>query len=104
MFSSNRNSIVSRLALLVSLVRNSIMAKMTLLVTLASSLVFAIIVVYSYNYSHDIIRREAEQNARNLTLSETRKIEQVFRSLSKVPKGLAEYLRIHPCDFQSIQR
>lgn len=83
---------------MISRVRNSIVSKMTLLVMGGTSVVFALVVAYSYTYSRKIILEEAEQNARNLTLSVTRRIEQEFRAVRKVPEGLAEYLRINPCD------
>ena len=83
---------------MISGVTRSIAAKMTLLVLLGSSFVLVVIVAYNYIYSKDLILQEAKQYARNLTLSVTRRIEQEFRSLEKVPEGLAEYLRIHPCD------
>lgn len=79
-------------------VRDSIVSKMTLLVLAGASLVLALVVAYSYTYSREIILRESEQNARNLTLSVARRIEQEFRAVSKVPTGLAEFLKILPPD------
>jgi class 3 adenylate cyclase/HAMP domain-containing protein len=83
---------------MISWVRNSIVSKITLLVLGGASLVLAMVVAYSYTYSREIILRASEQNARNLTLSLARRIEQEFRAVSKVPADLAEFLEILPPD------
>ncbi len=78
--------------------RDSIVWRMTLLVMGGASLVFAFMVSYSYIYSRQIILKEAEKNARNLTLSVSRRIEQEFRSAEQVPRGLAQFLEIQGCE------
>ncbi len=78
--------------------RDSIVWRITLLVMGGTSLVFALVVTYSYTYSRHIILREAEKNARNLTLSVARRIEQEFRAVEHAPAGLARYLEIRGCD------
>ncbi len=83
---------------MISRMRNSIVSKMTVLVTGGASLVFALVVGYSYLYSRRIILDEAEQNARNLTLSVARRIEQEFRAVGKIPEGLARFLETQPCE------
>ena len=72
--------------------RSSIALKLTFLVLGGASLVFALIMVYSYTSSREIILKEAENSARNLTLSVARRIEQEFRAVAKVPESLAVFL------------
>ncbi|MCP4020789.1 MAG: HAMP domain-containing protein [Desulfobacteraceae bacterium] len=83
---------------MVSHIRDSIVTKITFLVMGATSLVLGGVVAYSYISSRNIILAEAEQTARNLTLSVARRIEQEFRSVAKVPEGLATYLEVNPCE------
>ncbi len=66
--------------------------KMTVLVLGATSIIFGIIISYSYYYSRNIILDEAQQHALNLTLSVARKIEQEFRSAAKIAQNLARFL------------
>ena len=72
---------------------NSITFKMTLLVLGCTSLVFSIILGYSYSYSRKIILNEAEMKARNLTLSVANKIEQEFRAVTKVSQHIVSFLK-----------
>ncbi len=72
---------------------NSITFKMTFMVLGGTSLVFALVLSYSYHYSRKIIFEEAEMKARNLALSVANKIEQEFRAVAKVPRHLASFLR-----------
>ena len=58
----------------------SIAFKMTLLVLGGTSIVFALVQGYSYRYAKEILLKEAERNARNLTLSVSNRIEQEFRA------------------------
>jgi len=74
---------------------SSITFKMTLLVLGGTSLVFALVLGYSYYYSRKIILEEAEMKARNLALSVANKIEQEFRAVTKVPRHLASLLKIN---------
>ncbi|MEW6137136.1 MAG: adenylate/guanylate cyclase domain-containing protein [Thermodesulfobacteriota bacterium] len=77
---------------MISWLTDSIVSKITLLVMGGTSLVLGLVLAHSYTSSRDIILRESEQNARNLTLSVARRIEQEFRAVSKVPAGMAEYV------------
>lgn len=80
--------------------RSSIAVKMGLLILGGTSLVLAVILAYSYSYSRKIILADAERNAKNLTLSVARRIEQEFRAVEKVPRNLAYFLQIRPCRTQ----
>ncbi len=60
---------------------NSIALKMTLLVLGGTSIVFSLVLAYSYYSSKRIILNDAEQNAKNLALSVARRIEQEFRTV-----------------------
>lgn len=77
---------------------------MTLLVLLGSAAVLAFILMYNYASSRAIILDDAEENARNLTLSMARKIEQEFRAVAKVPKNLAVFLETNSCDKEGLLR
>jgi class 3 adenylate cyclase len=77
--------------------RSSIALKMGLLILGGTSLVLAVVLGYSYSYSRKIILADAEKNAKNLTLSVARRIEQEFRAVKKVPLNLAYFLQVHPC-------
>lgn len=76
--------------------RESILFKMALLVLGGTSIVFGLVLVYSYTYSRKIILSEAEKTARNLALSVARLTEQEFRAVAKVPENLARVLEIRP--------
>ena len=66
---------------------------MTLLVLGGTSLVFALVLGYSYYYSRKIILEEAEMEARNLALSVANKIEQEFRAVTKVSQHIVSFLK-----------
>jgi len=83
-------------------IRSSITLKMALLVLGGTSIVFALLLTYSYYYSREIILGEAEKNARNLSLSVARRIEQEFRAVAKVPENFAGYLQTHHCDERTL--
>ena len=83
---------------------SSIGLKITVLVLCGASLVFALALAYSYSYSRRIILDEAEKNARSLTLSVARRIEQEFRAAAKVPKGLAAVLEASNPDKETLLR
>lgn len=82
--------------------RSSIGVKITLLVLCGTSVVFALALAYSYSYSRKIMFDEAERNARNLTLSVARRIEQEFRAVEKVPEHLAIFLEAGTWDKDSL--
>ncbi len=63
-----------------------------------TSLVFSALLIYGDIYSRQIILREAEKRARHLTLSVARRIEQEFRSVSKVAQTLASTIETASLD------
>ncbi len=71
--------------------------KLTIAVLGLTSLIFVGIITYSHVYTQRIMLKQAEKSARNLALSVAWRIEQEFRSVAKVPEGLAHYLEIRPC-------
>lgn len=81
---------------------NSIGLKIALLVLCGTSVVFALALGYSYRYSQAIILEDAEANARNLTLSVARRIEQEFRAAQKVPKHLCAVLESGHVDKETL--
>jgi class 3 adenylate cyclase len=83
---------------------SSITFKMTLLVLGGTIVVFALVLAYSYMSSREIILAEAEKNARNLTLSVARRVEQEFRAVAKVPESFARFLENSPCDKETLHR
>jgi class 3 adenylate cyclase len=83
---------------------NSIALKMTLLVLGGTSIVCSLVLAYSYYSSKKIILNEVEKNARNLTLSVARRIEQEFRAVEKVPLGTACFLETTKWDKESLLR
>ncbi len=83
---------------------NSIALKMTLLVLGGTSIVCSLILAYSYYSSRKIILNAVEKNARNLTLSAARRIEQEFRAVEKVPQGIACFLETTKWNKESLLR
>ena len=83
---------------------NSITFKMTLLVLGGTSLVFALVLGYSYSYSRKIILNEAEMKARNLTLSVANKIEQEFRAITKIPQHIVSFLKTNDYNKTTLDR
>jgi sigma-B regulation protein RsbU (phosphoserine phosphatase) len=77
---------------------------MTLLVLGCTSLVFALVLGYTYSYSRKIILEEAEMKARNLTLSVANKIEQEFRAVTKVPQHLVSFLKTNDYNKTTLNR
>lgn len=84
--------------------KSSIGLKITLLVLGGTALVFSLSLAYSYFYSRAIMLAEAESNARNLTLSVARRIEQEFRVVQQLPDHLGAFLEASPCDKATLQR
>ncbi len=72
--------------------RSSIALKLTLFVLCGSVAVFSLVLTYSYIYSRQIILDEAKENALNMALAMSRKIEQEFLAVGKIPKALAGFL------------
>ncbi len=76
--------------------RSSILLKMALLVAGGTSVVFALVLMYSYRYSRQIILDESEKNARNLAFSVARRVGQEFRAVEKIPGTWRVSLRRRP--------
>lgn len=77
---------------------SSIALKLTLLVLLGSVAVFSLVLTYSYIYSQRIILDEAKGNALNMALAMSRKMEQEFVAVGKIPKSLAGFLESSDVD------
>jgi class 3 adenylate cyclase len=84
--------------------RSSISIKITLLMLAGTSIVFGLVLAYSYNYSRKFVLAEAEKNATNLTLAVARRIEQEFRAAEKEPANLACFLETASCDRTTLER
>ncbi|MEJ2716313.1 MAG: adenylate/guanylate cyclase domain-containing protein [Deltaproteobacteria bacterium] len=78
--------------------------KMTLLVLGGTAAVFTFVLAYSYIYSRKMMLAEAEESARNLTLSVARRIEQEFRAVAEVPPEEATFLDLTTWDKTSLLR
>ena len=87
---------------MVSRIKNSIVIKMALLVLGSTFLIMAMVEVFNYTYTRKMILESAENNARNLAVSMSRRIEQEFRAVQKVPENLAGYLKTHPTDNEKV--
>lgn len=72
--------------------RSSIAVKMALLVLGGTGIVFSLVLTYSYVSSRQIILKESKANALNLALAMSRRIEQEFRAVAKVPQSLVAFL------------
>ena len=83
---------------------NSIALKMTLLVLGGTSIVCSLVLAYSYYSSKKIILSEVEKNARNLTMSVARRIEQEFRAVEKIPLGTVCFLETTKWTKESLLR
>lgn len=70
----------------------SIAFKLILVITLCTSLIFSVILGYSYYRSKNVLQRELESNARNLALSSVNRVEAVLASVTRVTEGLARSL------------
>ena len=79
-------------------IRNSIAVKITLLVLGSTCLVLALVLEVSYTRSKELIRQEAEQSARNLTLSLANEIEQEFLLVAQAVDDLAAFLETSAWD------
>ncbi|MCG8634627.1 MAG: HAMP domain-containing protein [Desulfobacterales bacterium] len=72
--------------------RKSIAVQMTLLVLGSTALVLALVETYSYVRTRDMILDTGEAVAMHLTRSMTRRLEQDFRVVEKVPETLSLFL------------
>ena len=82
--------------------RSSIMLKVTLLVLSSTCLVLALVLERSYTNSRDLIREEAENSAKNLTVSLGNKIEQEFLVVAKAVQDLTSSLETVPWDEETL--
>lgn len=82
--------------------RNSILLKMALLVAGGTSIVFALVLMYSYRYSRHIILQESEKYARNLAFSVARRVGQEFRAVEKIPGTMACVLETTPISAKTL--
>ena len=82
--------------------RSSIAFKLALFVLCGSVAVFSIVLLYSYVYSRQIILDEAKGKALNLALAMSRKIEQQFIAVGKLPKSLAGFLESSAFDQKTL--
>ncbi|MCX6152488.1 MAG: cache domain-containing protein [Ignavibacteriales bacterium] len=71
------------------LINRGLAFKMILLIFSSISLVFAVIFLYNYKVSKNIIEKNIEENARNFTSSTVVKLEKVLNSVAKVPDNFA---------------
>lgn len=76
--------------------KKSITVQMTLLVLGSTALVLALVETYSYVHTRDMILETGKSVAIHLTRSMTRRIEQEFRAVEKVPETLALILATTP--------
>ncbi|HMK34134.1 MAG TPA: adenylate/guanylate cyclase domain-containing protein [Desulfomonilaceae bacterium] len=82
--------------------RNSITLKMTLLVLGGTSLVFSLVFGFNYFRSRQGILNSSEQFARTLALSVSRRTEQEFRAVAKIPENLGFYLETSRYDRETL--
>lgn len=81
------------------IVFRSLAAKLTILVMVGSSLVFALMLTYSYLNSREIILAKAEESARNLALSTARNMQLELRAVEEITDQFALFLgHSHPDD------
>ncbi|MCX5886279.1 MAG: SpoIIE family protein phosphatase [Proteobacteria bacterium] len=66
--------------------------KLIALFTVSSSLIFLLVFGFNYYSSRRMIEKNAEEIARNLTLSTVNRIETITRSVQKVPELLAYFM------------
>ena len=83
-------------------IRKSIAVKITLLVLGSACMVLALVLGINYTRSRELIREEAEKNARNLTLSLANEIEQEFLLVSQAVEDLAAFLETSSWDEEEL--
>jgi class 3 adenylate cyclase len=87
---------------MIARVRASIGLKMGLLVLGGTSLIFGLVLGYTYFSTRALILREAEVGARNLAYSVARRVEQEFRAVAKVPEHAACFLETSGPDRETL--
>ena len=81
--------------------RSSLAIKLALFVLWFNCCFFSVL-TYSYIYSRQIILDEAKENALNMALAMSRKIEQQFLAVGKVPKAIAGFLESSTFDQKTL--
>ncbi len=84
--------------------RSSLALKLAVFVLCGSVAVFSVVLLYSYIYSRQIILDEGKGKALNLALAMSRKIEQQFIAVHKLPKSLAGFLESSTFDQKTLSR
>jgi sigma-B regulation protein RsbU (phosphoserine phosphatase) len=73
--------------------RRGIAFKLILFIMTGITLIFALIFGYNYLYSRRIILKNVEDNARNLALATTNRIDKILRSMEVATTNLATFLQ-----------
>ncbi|MDD9302205.1 MAG: hypothetical protein HUK40_07605 [Desulfobacter sp.] len=76
--------------------KKSIKAQMTLLVLSSAALILGLVETYSYVNTRQMILKTGQSIATHLTRSMTRRIEQEFRAVEKLPQSLSVFMSISP--------
>ncbi|MGC8657646.1 MAG: adenylate/guanylate cyclase domain-containing protein [Desulfomonilaceae bacterium] len=82
--------------------QSSIAFKLATFVLCGSVAVFSLVLSYSYIYSRQIVLDEAKKKALNLALAMSRKIEQQFIAVGKLPKTMAGFLESSDVDRKNL--
>ena len=82
----------------------SLTTKLILQVVGGTVLVFGMVLGYIFFASQDVIHRQIEENARHLTDSMVRRIEQEFRAIAKIPESMAFVLEVRGFDQTSLNQ
>jgi class 3 adenylate cyclase len=82
--------------------RKSITAKITLLLLGSTCLILALVLGVNYSKSRELIRQEAENTAKNLTLSLANEIEQEFLLVAQAVDDLTAYLEASTWDQEAL--
>ena len=72
--------------------KNSIVTRLALVITLFSVVIFAVSLGYNYYQSRVFLQKELESNARNLVMSLVNRIEIQLTAVAKVTEGVAHSL------------
>ncbi len=76
--------------------------KLVLLFTLSSACIFAAIFTYNYFVSRQMIEKEIKENAGNLIMTTTNRIEAMLSAVQKVPENIAYFLENSTNDEQEL--
>lgn len=70
--------------------------KLSLLILTSVTLIFALVLSYNYIFSRQIIIKNIEENANNLTEAKANRIDKVLLSVEKSPRNLACFMENEP--------